>query len=144
MISGQRSRRGIARLMTLCAVLLGLFLMHGAPATAAEGCHSAMSHVAPIDDSHGRAEMSPAAEAAGHGATLEASPMPGTGGGSCVSTPAHERISLPAPSLLAVAVFVALMAGLSARLRTAEDGTGRRGPPDGGRDLLNRVCIART
>ncbi|MEU6863350.1 hypothetical protein ABZ924_08770 [Streptomyces sp. NPDC046876] len=103
-----------------------------------------MSHVTPMDDGHRHAAMSPAAEATGHGATLEASPMPGTGGGSCVSTPAHERLLLPAPGSLAVAVFAALVAGLSARLRAAGGGTGRRGPPDGGRDLLNRVCIART
>ncbi|KPI06621.1 hypothetical protein OV450_3733 [Actinobacteria bacterium OV450] len=143
MISGQRSRRGIARLVAVCTVLLGLFLMHGAPATAAEGCHSVMSHVTPKGDGHGHAALSPAA-APGHGPTLEASPMPGTGGGSCLSTPAHERIPLPAPGLLGVTVFGALMAGLSARLWAPQGGTGRRGPPDGGRDLLNRVCIART
>lgn len=141
--SGQRSRRGAPRLLAVCAVLLGLFLMHGTPAAAAEGCHSAMSHVAPTADGH--AAMSPAAEAAaGHGAAIKASPMPGTGGASCVSTPAHERIPLPAPGLLAVAVLGALMAGLPARLRAAGCGAGWRGPPDGGRDLLNRVCIART
>ncbi|KIF02293.1 hypothetical protein PL81_30810 [Streptomyces sp. RSD-27] len=142
-MSGQRSRGGIARLVALCAVLLGLFLMHGAPATAAEGCHSAMSHGTPMDDGHRHAAMSPAAETTSHGVIL-ASSMLGTGGGSCVSTPAHERLSLPAPGLLAVVVFGALTAALSARLRAAGGGTGRRGPPHRGRDLLNRVCIART
>ncbi|MGV9625726.1 hypothetical protein ACWDTB_03960, partial [Streptomyces sp. NPDC003487] len=44
--SGHASRRGIARLLAVCAVLFGLFLMHGAPATAAEGCHGAMSTMA--------------------------------------------------------------------------------------------------
>ncbi|MFF4582476.1 hypothetical protein [Streptomyces sp. NPDC001389] len=144
MISGQLSRRGITRLMAVCTVLLGLFLMHGAPATAAEGCHGATSHVTPMDNGHRHAAMSPAAEATGHGPTFEASPVPGTDGGSCVSTPAHERISLPAPGLLAAAVFGVLTAGLSAHLRAAGGGTGRRGPPGSGRDLLNRVCIART
>ncbi|MFE1788734.1 hypothetical protein ACFW7J_10125 [Streptomyces sp. NPDC059525] len=144
MISGQLSRRATARLMAVCAVLLGLFLMHGAPATAAEGCHSAMAHVTPIDDGHHHTAMSRATEATGDEPILKASPAPGMGGGSCVSTPAHDRISLPTPGLLAAAVFGALTAGLSARLRQTGAGTGRRGPPDGGRDLLNRVCIART
>ncbi|MEW2297553.1 hypothetical protein ABZ719_33445 [Streptomyces sp. NPDC006743] len=62
----------------------------------------------------------------------------------CLSTPAQERNPLPAPALLAVAA-AALVAGwsLGAR-RAATSRVRRRGPPAGGRDLLTRVCIART
>ncbi|MEU2686591.1 hypothetical protein ABZ654_22460 [Streptomyces hygroscopicus] len=53
MSGGAAGRRGIARLVAVCAVLLGLFLMHGAPATAAEGCHGGMpSTTAPMPDGH--------------------------------------------------------------------------------------------
>src|SRR5690606_18450570 len=46
MSGGAAGRRGSARLVAACVLLLGLFLMHGAPATAAEGCHGAMPSVA--------------------------------------------------------------------------------------------------
>ncbi|MFI6564302.1 hypothetical protein [Streptomyces sp. NPDC050534] len=42
MDSARTDRRGTSRLLAVCAVLFGLFLMHGTPATAAEGCHGAM------------------------------------------------------------------------------------------------------
>jgi len=56
-LSGLVSRRGLARLLTACAVLVGLFLMHGAPATAAEGCHGAMPAPA---SAHTMADAAPA------------------------------------------------------------------------------------
>ncbi|MER6924743.1 hypothetical protein ABT314_38445, partial [Streptomyces spiralis] len=58
-VRGRAVRRGIARLLAVCAVLFGLFLMHGAPATAAEGCHGAMSDTAalPLPPMTGMAPM---------------------------------------------------------------------------------------
>lgn len=145
--TAQAAKPGIARLLAVCAVLFGLFLMHGAPATAAEGCHGAMTTVAtsPMAAGHDATVMTTAAPAA-HGPSTTAraahtSRMPGT---LCVSTPAHERTPLPAPGLLAVAGAAVLALGTPAGLRAAADGTGRRGPPAGGRDLLRQVCIART
>ena len=38
---GRTRRAGVSRLLVLCAVLFGLFAMHGAPASAAAGCHDA-------------------------------------------------------------------------------------------------------
>ncbi|QTE02725.1 hypothetical protein [Streptomyces cyanogenus] len=140
-------RRGVARLCALCAVLCGLFLMHGAPATAAEGCHTAMTMaaVSPMPAGHAAAVTTPAAPAAhGPGPTVRAADTSRTPGTLCVSTPAPERTPLPAPGLLAVAGGAALALWTRARLRTAAGGTGRRGPPAGGRDLLLQVCIART
>ncbi|KUN09208.1 hypothetical protein AQI95_05005 [Streptomyces yokosukanensis] len=140
-------RRDIARLLAVCAVLIGVFLMHGAPATAAEGCHDATPAMAAAPAAHGHhAAPIPAAASPVHasGPAVGAAAATGTAGTLCVSTPAHERFPLPAPGLLAVAGAGALALWVSARLRAAADGTGRRGPPARGRDLLLQVCVART
>ncbi|WP_405945099.1 hypothetical protein [Streptomyces sp. NBC_00932] len=42
MSSGAARGRATARLAAVCAVLFGLFLMHGAPASAAGGCHGSL------------------------------------------------------------------------------------------------------
>ncbi|MFE3032468.1 hypothetical protein ACFXKY_12540 [Streptomyces canus] len=147
MRSGHASRRGIARLLALCAVLFGLFLMHGAPATAAEGCHGAMSTMAapPMTGGHDAALLAPHAPAApGPGLAARAADLAGMPGALCVSTPAHERTPLPAPGLLAVAGAAPLALCTLTRQWAAAGGRGRRGPPDGGRDLLLQMCVART
>lgn len=147
MNSAQADRRGLARLLSVCAVLCGLFLMHGAPATAAEGCHGAMSAVAhaPMTGGHDAAGMLSAPPAAhGSAPAMRAAGLPGMSGTLCVSTPAHERSPLPAPGPSAVAGAAVLVLWGQARLRAAAGGTGRRGPPPGGRELLLQVCVART
>ncbi|MEV8524090.1 hypothetical protein AB0451_08010 [Streptomyces sp. NPDC052000] len=143
--SGRAGRRGIARLLAVCAVLFGLFLMHGSPASAAEGCHGSMPASAPMPAGHAASPMTTAHTPATHHpgpalqATAGAAGMPGA---LCVATPAHERIPLPAPCLLAVAAAVPV-AWTPARLR-ALGGRGLRGPPASGRDHLLQACIART
>ncbi|WP_406424250.1 hypothetical protein [Streptomyces sp. NBC_01589] len=149
--TGQKRRRGIARLPALCAVLLGLFLMHGAPATAAEGCHGAMS-AAPMPAGHDTAAMAPATRTfvtpASSPVMTQAGAQQASGasamdGAMCVSTPARDRIPLPTGGLLAVTAVLAATF-LAARPPTLGR-TGRRGPPPpGGRSLLLTVCIART
>ncbi|MCX4531444.1 hypothetical protein OHA79_37140 [Streptomyces sp. NBC_00841] len=142
---GQPSERGSARLIAVCAVLLGLFLMHGAPATAAEGCHGAMPSVTvPMHDGHAAPTMastappttaqSAQAARAGDGSAMHGVP--------CVSTPAHERNPLPTAGLYAAGALP--VAWFPAGLRAATGWTRRRGPPAGGRDLLIQVCVART
>ncbi|MET7313339.1 hypothetical protein ACWD7C_24070 [Streptomyces sp. NPDC005134] len=149
--TGQQRRRGVARLLALCAVLLGLFLMHGAPATAAEGCHGAMSG-APMPAGHDTAVMASAAHAfvtpvsspvMAQAGAQQASGASAMDGAMCVSTPARHRIPLPTGGLLAV---VAVLAAAFLAVRPPAFGrTGRRGPPPpGGRSLLLTVCIART
>ncbi|MFD5583629.1 hypothetical protein ACFWII_07475 [Streptomyces sp. NPDC127063] len=145
--SGHASRRGIARLLAVCAVLFGLFLMHGAPATAAEGCHGAMSTMAASmtgghDAAAPHATHAPGAH--GAGPAVRAADASGMAGALCVSTPAHERTHLPAPGLLGLAGAAVFAPWVLGRLRAAAGGTGRRGPPGGGRDLLLQVCTART
>lgn len=140
--SRQAGSRGVARLLALCAVLFGLFLMHGAPATAAEGCHSAMSATAPMPDRHDVTAVTSALSMTHTGAqhASSASQMDGT---MCVSTPARDRTPLPSADPMAVVALLAasLLAGRPLILGR----TGRRGPPPpGGRNLLLQVCIART
>jgi hypothetical protein len=149
--TGQARRRGTTRLLALYAVLLGLFLMHGAPASAAEGCHGAMSAAASMPENHHTAEMTSTPPAAGVSATsstalLSGAPHASTSamdGTMCVSTPARDRVPLPMSGL--VAVVAVLAAGFLGSRPLALGRTGRRGPPPlGGRNLLLQVCIART
>ncbi|MFG2146355.1 hypothetical protein ACGFRG_19425 [Streptomyces sp. NPDC048696] len=147
--SGPASGRGIARLLAVCVVLFGLFLMHGAPASAAEGCHGSMTAHAPMAAhtpmaaGHDASPMTHASPMDGQGPSARAAEGAGMSGALCVSTPAQQRISLGAPGLAAVVAVTVLTAWALARLR-AEGGSRRRGPPVGGRDHLLRVCIART
>ncbi|MFG2525886.1 hypothetical protein [Streptomyces sp. NPDC048527] len=139
--SGQARRRGIARLLALCAVLLGLFLMHGAPATAAQGCHGAMSAPPGMhEDPH--AMQSPTAPVLTHPGGQQASGSAAMDGTTCVSTPARDTTPLTTPGLLAVAAVLAAL--FLAGPTLAPGRTERRGPPPpGGRSLLLQVCIAR-
>lgn len=123
----ERKRRAAARWLAACAVLCGLFLMHGTPASAADGCHGGQMPAMPAATAHHSPAM------AEHGTADE----PGAPGELCVATAPHERIHLPEPGLLAVALIVPA-ARAAARAP-------RRGPPQrSGRPLLLQVCIART
>lgn len=133
------------RLLAACALLLALFLMHGAP--SATGCHGAMAApralvaVAPETAHHGH---SPAPVAVRHGAP-SAHPVAGAVDGElCVSTPAHGRTAPVPPSLFAVLALASTACG---DLLRGAAGTGwlrRRGPPIAGRALLAQVCVSRT
>ncbi|RFC78437.1 hypothetical protein DXZ75_05370 [Streptomyces sp. AcE210] len=140
---GQRGRRrGIARLLALCAVLLGLFLMHGSPANAAEGCHGPMSAPAALSAEHaGTAMASTSSSGTTHAAAQQASTMSAMGGAICVSTPARDFV--PVAGLMAVVAVLAVVPAVERPVALGR--TGRRGPPTpGGRSLLLQVCIART
>ncbi|MFD5515716.1 hypothetical protein [Streptomyces sp. NPDC127066] len=137
----------MTRLLAVCAVLFGLFFMHGAPATAAGGCHGAMPALSsPMSDGHdvAPATMGHAPDAHQPGLTVRHADASGMSGVLCVSTPASKRIALPTPSLLAVAAVTVPAFWMPAGLRAAVGRTGRRGPPTSGQDLLLQVCIART
>ncbi|MET8635252.1 hypothetical protein ABZX69_44315 [Streptomyces sp. NPDC004074] len=145
--SGQAGNRGVTRALAVCAVLFGLFLMHGAPATAAGGCHGAMPAMpSPMPGGHDAAATTLAHTPDAHQPGLrvrhvDASGMPGV---LCVSTLASKRIPLSAPGLFAVAAVAVLAVWMPPGLWAAVSRTGRRGPPSGGRDLLLQVCIAQT
>lgn len=138
--SGPARRRGISRLLAVCA-LFGLFLMHGAPTSAAESCHGGMTALAPMPAEHDHLAMT---MAGAHRPGLSFQPDPlGKSGASCVSTRSNALGFLPEPGLLAVLAVAALAAWATAWLRPGA-GSGRRAPPSGGRDHLLRACIART
>ena len=114
---------GIARLLTLCAVLVGVFLMHGLPAQSCAGGSMPVTmtvmapvHVAPLT------EMGP-----GHDDL-------------CVFTmPSHGSDGLLALLLIAVVAWFAPLWPSSRVFRHR-----RRGPPLAGVRLLSQVCVSRT
>ncbi|WP_327679234.1 hypothetical protein [Kitasatospora sp. NBC_00458] len=142
-----------ARLLVLCALLAGLFLMHGSP-TAAAGCHEPAAAPAPA--------MTAAAPAAAvpHLHTPDGPPVPDgppaldgprtahgdgapTAAASCVTARDRDGAGLPAapPSAGAPAVPVALSPPDGPPGRRADE---PRGPPAAGRRLLSQVCVSRT
>ncbi|MEU1592622.1 hypothetical protein ABZ468_07100 [Streptomyces sp. NPDC005708] len=142
---GSRRTRGpgIARLSALCAVLVGLFLMHGAPTAAADGCHGQMRATLPTYDAHASSMASAhAMPAEPDDAQAEPADDMRSHGDLCVAIPAQNQIPLPTAPLVAVVTPTVLAAWILQRA-WSPGGTGRRGPP-GGRDLLLQVCIART
>lgn len=88
--SGGRAR---ARWLAACALLLGLFLMHGAPASAGTGCHATASGPAQTALGHeAGAASGPAQTPSGHEA---GAPF----GHEAGAAPGHEAPSgAPAPS----------------------------------------------
>jgi hypothetical protein len=137
--------RARARLLVLCAVLLGLFLMHGAPAGATGGCHGMVE--APASTQH--AHEAPMAPQTSVGVALPGAVQVGVADGTgspgalCVSTPARDRIAVPAASLVAAVALAGLLAWSITGRRWSRARGSRRGPPDG-RGLLLQVCVART
>lgn len=148
-MDGTRRDTGPARLLAVLAVLVGMFLMHGAPTTAMGDCHDAMSLTLP--STHPMAATAPMADTAPMAGKPAAQVQRPTGvttgsqGTSCVSILTRDHLTLPAAPLMALAVLVALSllvgTGRLGGMRSAR----RRGPPPtGGRQLLLQVCIART
>ncbi|MGK4584862.1 hypothetical protein [Kitasatospora sp. HPMI-4] len=140
---GRARRPGVTRLLAVCAVLLGLFLMHGSPTSALGECHGGMAASAPMPDGHAMAGPVLAGDPAKPFAHTGA--MPQAGGSECVSTPARDRLPAPATGSVAGAVILAFSAGLLRAGRPpGRSSHRRRGPPAGGRGLLLQVCVART
>ncbi|WP_033217727.1 hypothetical protein [Kitasatospora phosalacinea] len=153
--------RTAARWAVLCALLLGLFLMHGSPASAT-GCHPARP--TPADTSTSAPASTPAgtpastpmtapmtAPTAGRGhhgddphgdgrPTATAPVRHGSPASACVSTQARDRLPLPAPGAALPGVLP--QPPLAGPPCTGAE-RGGRAPPGGGRELLIRVCVAR-
>jgi hypothetical protein len=136
-----------ARLLAVCALLCGLFLMHGAPASAADGCHAswptAMTTAMTTRPMHSSPSATPSATAtATPSATATASAD--AYGGHCVALQARERIALPWPDAGAVPVLARTAPAVVLAAGGAGGAQRWRGPPSGGRELLLRVSVART
>ncbi len=139
MYRGHTRTPGTSRLLVLCAVLLGLFLMHGAPTSAADGCHDAMAVTASAPGSM-QASAGHFAVRGEHGPARALDTMSAMNGESCVFTHARDRVL---PLLMALGLVLLAVRALTGR-RAAVRGPARRGPPFAGRELLLQVCVART
>ncbi|MCU7820650.1 hypothetical protein [Kitasatospora sp. DSM 101779] len=139
------TRPATARLLVVWAVLVGLFLMHGAP-VAAGGCHDDMTRAVAAPGMAAPPHAHTAVGAADDDRVPSAAPSEARahGGAACLSTPAHGRITLAAPSLLAVLSLALLASTCALRHPTGSAGLRRRGPPAAGRPLLHQVCVSRT
>ncbi|MFC1417730.1 hypothetical protein [Streptacidiphilus cavernicola] len=137
-------RTGTARLLAVLAVLVGMFLMHGAPTSAMGGCHDALTLTLPAA-AHPMAAANPM-DAAHPAAQVQGQSAAGTDAmsGLCLSTGTRDHQFLASPALAALTALV-LFTGLLGPGTPRQAGrAGRRGPPGGGRQILLRVCIART
>ncbi|MFF8418723.1 hypothetical protein [Streptomyces sp. NPDC015680] len=123
----------------LCTVLLGLFLMHGAPASAADGCHDAMAVTASAPGSM-QVSAGHFAVRGEHAPARAVDTTSAMNGESCVFTHARDRVL---PLLMALGLVLLAVRALTGR-RAAVRGPARRGPPFAGRELLLQVCVART
>lgn len=142
-VGSARRRPGTARLFAVLAVLVGMFLMHGAPTAAMGDCHNSMALTVP-----GAHPMDATAQTAA-GASVQIQGQSETAGGSqgtsCVTTPIRGHLTLPAVPVLAYAVLVALAVLIGTGRLGGARSTRRRGPPPtDGRQILLQVCISRT
>ena len=140
---GTVSAGAIARLLAVCALVTGLFLMHGLPAQACAGgsgmATAAMAGMA-TGGPGGHAVPSGAPVHGDHAVVWPAAPGHGT---PCVFTPAPRGLD----ALLALLLLAATAApAASARpVRGARHTPrGRRAPPRAGPELLATLCVSRT
>ncbi|MEY9835616.1 hypothetical protein [Streptacidiphilus sp. EB103A] len=140
-------RPGLARLFAVPVLLVGLFLMHGAPTAAMGDCHESMaltSMALTLPGTHPMAAAVHTASTASVQTQRQSETASGSQGTSCVTTPVRGHLTLPAPVLLfAVLVALAVLIG-AGRLGGARSARRRGPPPTGGRQILLQVCIART
>lgn len=139
---GTASTRVIARVLTVCAVLVGLFVMHGLPAQACPaGTGMAAASAAGHRGEPARATMSVQGEmSTAFPAVHTATPEHGT---ACVFTPAPRGID----ELLAL-LLAATVALVSPAWRPTVAGyrypRSHRAPPGPGTELLTALCVSRT
>jgi hypothetical protein len=147
------SARATARLVAVCAVLSGLFFMHGLPAQGCAGgvgmATPSMAHPATVATAAGGPGMAASARAASVRHPLAPSAVAvgadaGEPGALCVSTPPPPGWAGLLALLLAVSVV-----GLESVLDSADGATRPsnlrlRAPPLAGFALLMTLCVSRT
>ena len=130
------SARAIARLLTVCAVLAGLFFMHGLPAQACSGGTGDMSAMTTTSTAGHQDGVTPAAGVA-HREMVTAAVEHGT---ACVFTPAPRGLD----ALLALLLLAATVGLASAQRLPNSGGHRHRAPPLTGATLLTTLCVSRT
>lgn len=140
------------QVLLLCALLAGLFLMHGAP-TSAAGCHAVTrtAHAAgdraavelPAGGQHAHAAPAARAHRLMPGARSADTVRTPADRALCVSTKAGGGVLLSAPGQVAGGLLALLLLAIAAgpALRPVDS---PRAPPRAGRLLLLKVCVART
>jgi hypothetical protein len=125
----------VARLLAACAVLVGLFLMHGLPAQSCAAGSGMATTAHPLEAAPVPAMAHPPAAGTA---------MPGSAGHgtACVALPAPRGVDVLL-ALLLLAVATALLPAVRAVGDAARHPSGRRAPP-GGAALLTRLCVSRT
>lgn len=127
---GTASAGAMARLLTVCAVLIGLFLMHGLPAQACPA-GTAMSAVTTGHAEHPVLGLGAHGDQAAHGTP-------------CVFTPAPRGIDAMLTLLLLLASAVVLVSPPRPALVGDRHPRRHRAPPRTGEQLLTRLCVSRT
>ncbi|MGH3867990.1 MAG: hypothetical protein ACRDQ4_18070 [Pseudonocardiaceae bacterium] len=151
MSGGALSARATARLIAVCAVLAGLFVMHGLPAQGCPGGVEAsaplMAHSATVvtaaDGPDMTAGMAGSASRPLAYAVAEAGADAGESGVLCVSMPPSPGWAGLLALLLVISVVgLASVLGLADRA-TRPSGQRRRAPPLAGSALLMSLCVSR-
>ncbi|MGH3763789.1 MAG: hypothetical protein ACRDS0_27100 [Pseudonocardiaceae bacterium] len=152
----------VARLLSACVVMIGLFAMHGLPASA-DGCHAGLAMTPPTGGD--TAMASPMTSAVGHSvaaadvvAGATAHPVPpsnGAGAGArpsgdglgelCVSLAPRQDATGGPGWIAALAMLLATIMYLTSPVSvTRLRGSPRRGSPLAGSVLLTRVGVSLT
>ncbi|MGB6162328.1 MAG: hypothetical protein WCF33_24670 [Pseudonocardiaceae bacterium] len=153
---GTLSARATARLLAVCAVLAGLFAMHGLPAQGCSGgveasapsmAHPSMAHpvtvVTAADGLDMAAGMAVSVSRPLAYAVVEAGADVGEAGVLCVSTPPPPGWAGLLTLLLGTSgIGLASVLGLADRA-TRPRGQRRRAPPLAGSALLMNLCVSR-
>lgn len=132
--------RATARLLAVCAVLAGLFLMHG---LASQGCPSGAG-MATATMTHADHPMGFSPAPADRYQTAAMSPMHAMAAGNgelCNSTPPPQPSTL-LTLLMALAALTTAAAALGCSRWTIQ--VRRRPPPPTGSVLLTTLCVSRT
>jgi hypothetical protein len=141
---GTVSAGAIVRLLTVCALVTGLFLMHGLPAQACAGgsgmATTAMTGMATSGPGGQAIILSGAPVHGDHAAARPAVPGHGT---PCVFTPAPRGLDALL-ALLLLAATAALAASARPARGTRSAPRSRRAPPRAGPELLATLCVSRT
>ena len=137
------SARAIARLLTVCALLAGLFFMHGLPAQACSGGTGDMSAMTTAS-TVGHQDGITLAAGSAHRETVATVTAAAGHGTACVFIPAPRGLDV----LLALLLLAATVALTSARrlpsLGRPRHRISHRAPPPAGATLLTALCVSRT
>lgn len=141
-MSGTAPAWATARLLMVCAALVGLFFMHGLPAQSCPGAAGAPdTTMTPMPAAASTMAPGPTRHRMAHGVSDGGDTVSGHGG-VCVSTTPPRGLDLLVQSALMAAIALVLTTSLpwpGPRSRA-----GRAALPRAGPDIRARLCVSRT